>query len=197
MRFTLLAVGAGFALALVLGGRFRYLAGRSLRLWFLLPVGLLLPVAAIESRGSTWPFVLVLLSFGCLFLFAVVNLGVTGFWLIALGLFLNALVVGVNHGMPVGHKALAHAGPQADVYAALHHSQRPSDRLLILGDVVPVSPLGQIVTFGDLVLAVGVVDVIVHLMRPPPRRKDGQEGKEGDDDEATELLPLVDAVVHA
>lgn len=192
MRFTLIAVGVGFTLALVLGGRFRYLQGRTLRLWFLLPLGLAIQLAAVSSAGSTWPFLLVLLGFACLFAFAVANLGVTGFWMIALGLFLNAFVVGLNHGMPIGRKALAHTGNNTSVYAVLHHPQRSSDKLLIFGDVVPISPIGEVVTFGDLILGVGIVDVLVHLMRPPTRRRDDDE-----DDEENRLLPLLDDVVHA
>jgi hypothetical protein len=189
MRFTLIAVGVGFTLALVFGGRFRYLAGRTLRLWFLLPLGLALELAAVGSAGSTWPFVLVLAGFACLFAFAVANLAVTGFWMIALGLFLNAFTIGLNHGMPIGHKALAHTGNNASTFVALHHVQRSSDKLLILGDVVPISPIGEIVTFGDLILAVGLVDVIVHLMRPAKRRRD-----EEDEEEENRLLPLVDSL---
>jgi hypothetical protein len=188
MRVLLIAVAVGFALALVLRGRFAYMRGRALRLWFLLPLGLALHLAAVSSAGRTWPFVLVLLGFACLFAFAVANLAVTGFWMIALGLFLNAFAVGLNHGMPIGRKALAHTGNNSGVYAALHHVQRSSDKLLILGDVVPISPIGEVVTFGDLILAVGLVDVIIHLMRPPKRRRDDE-----DDEAKDRLLPLVGA----
>jgi len=194
MRFTLIAVGIGFTLALIFGGRFRYLAERSLRLWFLLPLCLALQFAAVSSAGSTWPFLLVLLGFACLFAFAIANLAVTGFWMIALGLFLNALAIGLNHGMPIGHKALAHTGNNASVYPALHHVQRSSDKLLLLGDVVPISPIGEIVTFGDLILAVGIADVIVHLMRPAKRRREDEADDEQDENR---LLPLLDDVVHA
>jgi len=192
MRILLIAVGVGFALALVLGGRFGNLKGRTLRLWFLLPLGLALQLAAVSSAGSTWPFVLVLLGFACLFGFAIANLAVTGFWMIALGLFLNAFAIGLNHGMPIGRSALVHTGNNAGVYAALHHVQRSSDKLLILGDVVPISPIGEVVTFGDLILAVGLVDVIVHLMRPPKRRRDDEDEEEDDD----WPMQLLDDVVH-
>jgi hypothetical protein len=190
MRILLIAIAAGFALAFPLGGRFANLKGRSLRLWFLLPLGLLLELAAVGSAGPSVPFALVLLGFACLFAFAVANLGVTGFWMITLGLFLNALAIGINHGMPIGHKALAHTGNNSSVYPALHHVQRGSDRLLILGDVVPISPIGEVVTFGDLILDVGLVDVIVHLMRPAKRRGDGNPDE---DEEEDRLLPLVGA----
>ena len=186
-----MAVGVGFVLALVLGGRFGNLSGRTLRRWFLLPLGLALQLAAVGMHGHTWPFVVLLVSYACLFTFAVANLSVTGMWMIALGLVLNAFVVGLNHGMPVGRKALAHAGRNAGVYAAEHHAQRSSDKLLILGGVVPISPLGEVVSFGDLIGAVGLVDVIFHLMRPAKRRRDEE------DEEENRLLPLLDSVVHS
>jgi hypothetical protein len=91
--------------------------------------------------------------------------------------------------MPVGRKALAHAGRNPGVYVAEHHLQRSSDKLLILGEVVPIAPLSEVVSFGDLILAVGLVDVLVHLMRPARRRRD--------DLDDTEPLPLIDAVVHS
>jgi hypothetical protein len=187
----LIAVAVGFVLALVLGGRFGNLKGRTLRLWFLLPLGLALQLAAVGSAGSTWPFLLVLLGFASLFAFALANLAVTGFWMIALGLFLNAFTIGLNHGMPIGHKALTHTGNNASTYVALHHVQRSSDKLLILGDVVPISPIGEVVTFGDLILGVGIADVIVHLMRAPKRRREDEE-----DEEENRLLPLLDSVGH-
>jgi hypothetical protein len=102
-------------------------------------------------------------------------------WLVVLGLVLNAFVIGLNHGIPVGHKAQRHAGHKPAAYAALHHNQRSSDRLLILGDVIPVAPLNEIVTFGDIILAIGIIDVLIHLMRPPKRRRDEEEDDEDDD----------------
>jgi len=180
MRFTLVAIGVGFLLAPFFGGRLRNLSGRTMRLWFLLPLGLALQLAAIESRGDTWPFLLVLGSYALLFTFAVVNLPLTGMWLVVLGLVLNALAIGLNHGMPVGHKAQRHAGENPAVFAALHHDQRSSDRLLIIGNVIPVAPLNEIVSFGDIIGGVGVVDVIIHLMRPPKRRRDDDETDDDD-----------------
>ncbi len=187
----LVAIGLGFLLALVFGGRFRNLGERTLRSWFLLPLGLALQLTAIESHGDTWPFLLVLLSYAFLFAFAVANVSVTGFWMILLGVTLNALAIGLNHGMPVSHDALDHTGRHAGVFAAESHAHRSSDKALFLGDVVPVTPLGEVVSFGDLVLGVGLVDVIIHLMRPARRRRE-------EDEDDTALLPLlVDDVVHS
>ena len=177
-----MAVGVAFLLAPLFGGRLRHLSGRTMRLWFLLPLGLALQLAAIESRGDTWPFLLVLGSYALLFTFAVVNLPVTGMWLVVLGLVLNALAIGLNHGMPVGHKAQRNAGDNPAVLAVLHHDQRSSDRLLIIGDVIPVAPLNEIVSFGDIILGVGIIDVLVNLMRPAKRRRDTDNDNEDDDD---------------
>ena len=44
-------------------------------------------------------------------------------------------------------------------------TRRPSDRLTVLGDVVPVPALRQVVSFGDLILLAGVSDVAAHLAR--------------------------------
>ncbi len=167
-----MAIGVGFLIAPIFGGRLRHLSGRTMRLWFLLPLGLALQLAAIESRGDTWPFLLVLGSYALLLTFAVVNLPLTGMWLVVLGLVLNAVAIGVNHGMPVGHKAQHHAGHKPAAFAALQHDQRSSDRLLIIGDVIPVAPLNEIVSFGDIILAIGLIDVLVHLMRPARKREE-------------------------
>jgi len=188
MRFTLLAVAVGFVLALLLGGRLRSLVGLTLRFWFLLPLGLALHIGAAEQRGDVWPLLLVLLSYACLVLFAVANLPVTGMWMLVVGLFLNALVIGLNHGMPVGKRATATIGHRPGVYAVESHVERSSEKLAILGDVIPIRPLGEAVSFGDLIIGVGLVDVIVRLLRPAPARRRRDERSAADE------LPLVGAI---
>ena len=171
MRFTLIALGIGFVLALALGGRPRHLADRSFTWWLLLPAGLALQVVAAQTHASTPPLVLLLASYGCLVGFATANLRLTGMWMVVLGFVMNAIVIGANHGMPVGRSALRTVGAHASVQSAKHHGERSSDKLTFLADIIPVTPLGEILSFGDMILAVGVIDVLVHLMRPPTRRK--------------------------
>jgi uncharacterized protein DUF5317 len=171
MRFTLIALGIGFVLALALGGRPRNLAGRSFSWWLLLPAGLALQVVASQTHGSTAPLVLLLASYGCLVGFATANLRLTGMWMVVLGFLMNALVIGVNHGMPVRRSALRTVGVNASVQSVKHHAERPSDKLTFLADIIPVTPLGEVLSFGDVILAVGVIDVLVNLMRPPKRRE--------------------------
>ena len=44
----------------------------------------------------------------------------------------------------------------------------------MLGDVLPVRPVHEVVSFGDLILALGLADVVFRLLRPvaEPRRRD-------------------------
>ena len=65
-----------------------------------------------------------MVSLGLLFAFAVLNLRLPGFWLILIGICLNALVIGVNQGMPVTHHALV-VSDQSATLGALEHGGGP------------------------------------------------------------------------
>jgi hypothetical protein len=97
---------------------------------------------------------------------------------IAVGIALNALVITVNSGMPVRRDAIVAAGIADDRaiddidFGTKRHLEEPDDRLMFLGDIIPVPVLEEVLSFGDLVLAVGVADVLASLMgsrrRPEP-----------------------------
>src|SRR5205814_3080184 len=114
-----------------------------------------LNIATDATRGNVWPLVLVVCGYACLVLIALANLSVTSMWMVALGLTLNAFVIGLNHGMPVGKRATNAIGHPPAVYAVEHHTERSSEKLAFLGDVIPIRPLGEAVSFGDLIIAVG------------------------------------------
>jgi hypothetical protein len=180
MRFTLLAVAAGLVIGVLAGGRLSHLGSRSLRLWPLLMAGLAAQLVSARLAGGA-SFALLVASYGLLLAFAAVNVVVVGMWLVALGVGLNLVVIAVNGGMPVRESALRSAGaldPDVPVHlesASKHHLERPSDRLVGLGDILPVRPLREVVSFGDVVMAVGVADVVVHLLRPLPGRRAGSD----------------------
>ena len=176
MRFTLLAVAAGLGIGLLAGGRLSRLGSRSLRLWPLLMGGLGAQLLSAEVGGGA-SFALLVASYALLAGFAAANVVVVGMWLVGLGIGLNLVVIGLNGGMPVRESALRAAGaldPDVPVElesASKHHLERPSDRLVALGDIIPVRPLGEVVSFGDVVMAVGVADVVVNLLRPAAGRR--------------------------
>lgn len=177
MPFTILAVVAGAGIALLAGGRPRFLAGRTLRMWPLLAAGLVLQGLSgrLDDRGTIgW----LLASYALLLAFAAANVSTVGMWLVATGVAMNLAAIALNAGMPVRPTALvasglAEPGRAGEVrLAAKHHLARPSDRLAVLGDIIPVAPLGEVVSFGDVVMAVGTADVVAHLLaRPAGRRR--------------------------
>ncbi len=173
MGFTLVAVVLGLGLGLAAGGRPRFVADHPIRGTGLLVAGLLLQVLGtmVDVGGAT--NVAILGSYALLVAFAVANVRLVGMTIVTLGLAANFAVIAVNGGMPVQAKAIVSAGATPSEVPHLHygskrHLERPSDRLTFLADVVPVRPLHEVVSFGDLVMAVGVADVIFHLLQ---RRK--------------------------
>jgi hypothetical protein len=175
MRFTVVAVAAGVLIGLATGGGFRHLAGRSLRSWSLLFSGL-----ALQAVGSTMEsklgLALVVTSYGLLVAFALANASMVGMWLVALGIALNLVVIAVNGGMPVRPSAVVVAGIADSTELEVidlgpkRHIERPTDRLTGLGDVIPVRPLSEVLSFGDVMMNVGVANVLAHLLRPSRRR---------------------------
>ena len=168
MLFTAIAVAAGLVVGLLAGGRLQELGRRRLRLWPLLPIGIALQLPLLDALGSTG----LLAAYACLLVFAAANLRLVGMGLVVLGIALNMIPIAVDHGMPVRSQAVIDAGistkeglDQLELDRK-HHLQRPSDRVAVLTDIIPVSPLHEVLSFGDVVLAVGVADVIFHLLRP-------------------------------
>jgi hypothetical protein len=107
---------------------------------------------------------------------------------LAIGLCANVVPVVVNQGMPVRADALVHANvaTAADVgtieLTGGRHLERPSDNFVVLADIIPVPAAGEVVSFGDLIICVAMVDVIVHLVRRQrhaPAHSRGRHGPQG------------------
>ena len=167
MWFTLMALGIGVVVALATGGRFRHLAGRNFRWWLLLPLAVVLQLG-LEADGVPAPFALLVLSFVLLLAFGLMNLKHRGMWMVVLGFALNGIIITADHGMPVKPSALAAIKFRGEIHEVKRHRQKASDRLRFLGDIIPVPPLDTILSFGDVILAVGVVDLIYNVMRATP-----------------------------
>jgi hypothetical protein len=175
----------GVLLGLGLGGSFRNLGEVQIRFWPAIPVAVLLqvlPLPDLEGRvGQVVPVGMLLLSLVILFLVAASNWRLFGFMIMALGVLLNFVVIGANHGMPVSRDAVLAAGG-ADRLGELstergprHHLQDQRDQLVFLGDVIGVRPpFGVVVSVGDLLTYGGASAFVVAAMlgrpvrRPPP-----------------------------
>ncbi len=190
MRLAVLALLGGLALAALLGGRPGRLPARPLR-WPALSVlaVFLYWVPSLFGAGRATSVTLMLCAYGALLAFAAANLRVVGMAVVALGLGLNAAVILANGGMPVDPGAVVATGlAQPEELARIdlgpnRQWQGRADPLAALGDVVPVAPLDEVVSFGDLILAAGLANVGFRLLQPRTgdRSRDaGRGGRAGD-----------------
>src|SRR2546425_1609601 len=163
----IVAVAVGYAA----GGRLANVSKLSLRWAPLALAGLALQFISVPGQ---WPLILLAISFLLLLVFGIVNRRVRGFTLIILGISLNFLVIGVNHGMPVERHALIASGQQATLTdlvksgGAKHHIAASDDQLLFLGDVIAIPPpVAQVVSVGDICTYAGVGWLIIAGMIGP------------------------------
>ena len=170
MLYIVAAVIVGVVVGLVRRGSLRALAYADLRWTSLLVAGAGLQVVAFAFDGPAGVAGL-LLSFAFLLAFTLANLARAGMGVVFVGVAMNALVIAANGGMPVRESAIVRAGlsepggvDELD-FGGKWHLERPDDRFTILGDIIPVPGAREVLSFGDLAMAVGVADVIVHLMR--------------------------------
>jgi hypothetical protein len=178
MWYTLVAVAVGLVAGLLAGGRFGNLATRDFRGWALLPVGVVVQlVPDLVGAAEDAAFVFLAASYACLALFALLNLHVVGMAVVTVGLVLNLAPVLANEGMPVRAEA-AVAARIIDwdeigriEFDPKHHLETPDDRFMVLADIIPVRPLREVLSFGDLVMAVGIADVLFRLLKPAGARR--------------------------
>jgi hypothetical protein len=170
MLFTAVAVAVGIAIGLLTGGRLQHIGERTFHAVPLLVLGVALQLAS--GLLDDVSVLLVLVSYVALLAFCATNLRIVGMGVVLVGLAMNALVIGVNGGMPVRRSAVVAAEiagyedlPEIRLKGKRHFEDE-DDRLMFLADIVPVPPLREVLSFGDLVMSVGVADVLVHLLRP-------------------------------
>jgi hypothetical protein len=170
MSFLFVTLALSLGVALLTGGRLRNIAATELRHPGILAaaVGIQLALEVLHpTRGTAGHLASALLvaSYVFLLLFCAANLRLRGLAVVAVGIALNGAVITINSGMPI-------RAPQAAVETtAKHHAERPSDRLTFLGDIILVPALRQSLSFGDLIMMVGLVDVLFHCSRNPATRR--------------------------
>ncbi len=176
---TGLALVAGTVIGLASGGRLRFLPRHRLRAWWLVIAGFGLQLAtdrfSIGFLGTALPVA----GATALLAFAALNPNLVGIGVVAVGVAANALVIGLNGGMPVrsGAVVAAHVATRAQEpvlnYGSRHHREVPRDRLRPLADTIPVPLFKEVLSVGDLILAVGVTATIARLFHPVARHLAG------------------------
>jgi hypothetical protein len=174
----LVAIVIVVVLVVVTKGSFRRLGQIELRhLWILLvalAIQVVLEVVTLPAdRIDDLGFGLLVLSFVLIFAFCLLNLRTSGFVVVAVGVALNALVIGLNHGMPTKDDVVERHGQEVHVpieHTVKHKPSTGDDRLGFLGDQItlPGRPNEQF-SIGDVVILLGVVDVCFQASRRPRR----------------------------
>jgi len=174
MRLILLTVLASLAIGLLAGGSLRDFPAVRIRWTWLVLIGVGLQFVAV--RG-TLAFPVLMASFVALIAFVVANVRAPGFVLILVGLSLNALVIGLNQGMPVSRQALVSSGQTntivdltTDTDGQKHFLADDDTELLQLGDVIAIgNPIRQAISIGDGFVHLGIGWFIVVALRKPKR----------------------------
>jgi hypothetical protein len=184
---VLILIALAVLIGFVAGGSLRPFEDVRVHWWGAALVGVLLQALPLTGGLGT---AAVIGSYVLLLGFALVNRRLPALWLVIAGLLLNLAVIGSNAGMPVSSSALRTAGADqgglVGAGAIKHHLMRPGDVLTPLADVIGIpSPIGAVVSVGDLLLYFGIAILVVAIMlgragenrRPPSRLFPGYRGK--------------------
>ena len=170
--FIAVAIVAGVLIGLLRGGRLGNLGEAAFRLWPLLVLGIVVQGAAAFTGDTGIGVTLILVSYVLLLAFCALNLRHAGMGVVFVGIALNLVVMGLNGGMPVRREAIVAAGITSSFeevdgldFGTKRHLESDDDHLTVLGDIIPVPVAGEVLSFGDLAMAVGVAAVLVNLLR--------------------------------
>ena len=180
MLWLAIVLFIALAIAVLRGGRLTNLGDVELRAWWLLLIALGLQLGTSFLPDSDWSdglgVALVLSSFFFLMVLVLLNRNRTGMWLAGLGVLMNFTVIALNGGMPVLAEAAEVASgfevTEPDLSGSFKHVLLDeSSRLTVLSDVIPLrlGSLGQVISLGDVFLAVGLGRFLEQELRRPRR----------------------------
>jgi hypothetical protein len=172
-----------FAIAVVVvvasGGRFREIANLHITASWLLFTGLAIQIGLEfldlpKNEIDTFGYGFLMASYALILAFCIANLPVRGFGVIAIGVALNTLVIGLNQGMPsvpIGNDAHGNRIQKPVEQTVKHRPERHGDLLRVLDDrIVLPKPFDEVESFGDLVISVGICEFAYTATRRRRRR---------------------------
>ena len=172
-----IAIVGGVALVVVLvtRGSFSQLFRLPIQSIWMVLVALAIQIflALVElpsDRFDDVGFALVMASYAFLLAFCFVNLRISMMWVIGLGIALNALVIGLNQGMPTAdHEVTTRSGRTIEEpieRTAKHRPESDDDLLPFLGDRLRVpEPVDEVISIGDVVIGLGIILVCYQASR--------------------------------
>jgi hypothetical protein len=127
------------------------------------------------NRIETTGYALLMLSYALLLTFCLINLPLRGMGMIAIGIALNTLVIGLNLGMPTRAVGLDAQGNRIEkpIEQSVKHRPASDDDLLgFLGDEILLpKPFDALISVGDIVLAIGICELAYFGSRTKRRRR--------------------------
>lgn len=175
-----IVVFLALTVAVLRGGRLLNLGDVEMRAWWLLFVSLGLQFGTRwlpEASWSDWVgLAMVLVSFILLMVLVLLNRSKPGMWIAGVGVLMNFTVIAINGGMPVMTEAAQAASgftvTNPDVSGTFKHViLDETSKLTLLADVIPLrlGSIGEVISLGDIFLALGLGVFLEHELRRPRR----------------------------
>ena len=171
-----IAIVAAALIPLITRGSYKRLIRTEIHWGWLLAGGLAIQLGLEyftmpREYWHSYGFGLLVASYVLILAFCARNLVLRGMGIVLIGIACNALVIGLNQGMPV--KFPPEWRDQSWTKATVkHHPQNSDDRLLILSDIIILKhPYDAVMSFGDLIIAVGLCNVAYSASRNPRKRR--------------------------
>ena len=179
MLWLAIVLFLSLTVAMLRGGRLTNLGDIELKAWWLLIISFGLQGALLFPNvgwSDSVALAMVLTSFALLMVLVILNRTQTGMWLTGLGVLMNFTVIALNGGMPVLSEAAEVASGFSLSVPDLSESYKhvvldETSQLTFLADVIPlrVGSVGQVISLGDVFLAVGLGRFLEHELRRPRR----------------------------
>lgn len=155
------------------GGSLEALASTEFAWTSLLFVALVVQVTADlwgQLTPATVEAAVLVLTYTAVSFFLALNRHLPGMLVAAVGMSLNAIVIVLNGAMPVSLWAARIAGVELEGDLGVkHEAAGPHTVLSFLGDIIPIPMTLQVVSIGDVVMAVGIALLVYRqTLRPWP-----------------------------
>lgn len=178
----LVVMGLGIALGLLRGGSLQNLRdARIERMPFMFGAfGLQALAQFLPSGLDVVAYVMVLVSFGLIFIWAAANRFASGIAFLAIGALLNLIVIAANQGMPISAEAAISSGYSGDLDNLVIRGKHIVDvdgtaRLRILSDWIPLGGHPSAASIGDLVLWAGIALLLQDLLLGPRGKRSARK----------------------
>jgi hypothetical protein len=174
-----LTVAAALLIVVLTRGDLRQLGRLRIAGVWVLFVGLAIQIALefVDFTGDqieTTGYGILMVSYAFILAFCIANISIRGFGVITIGVALNALVIGLNQGMPtiaIGNDADGNRVEKPVEQTVKHRQETDDDLLGFLGDkILFPEPFDTVVSFGDLIMAVGICELAYFGTRRRRRR---------------------------